>query len=279
MNAAGQQSARDGPVFFAMSHTDPGGLRELWCDIAGCLRERGNAVKLVALYPDADEAAEASANEGWQYIRPNRPGGALAALALFFALVRFLRAQRPAVVVTASPAANVVMPLAVFLSGCDARVVITHHTPSQTYNAMLDRVDAMTGLLACTIAVVSVSNEVSRSLDRRPAAYRAKRITIPNALPEPIETLIDGLHRDRRNPGRRIVAMGRLTKQKNYPMLIRAMAGVPDALLDIIGDGEDRDALRALASEVGVADKSGLWAICHAGKRWAWRQRRTYSCR
>ena len=53
----------------------------------------------------------------------------------------------------------------------------------------------------------------------------------------------------------RVVALGRLTYQKNYPMLIRAIAAVPGAMLEIVGGGEDEAALRALVADLGLGDR------------------------
>jgi glycosyltransferase involved in cell wall biosynthesis len=173
-------------------------------------------------------------------------------------MVRYLREHRPAIVVTAMPAANVLVPLAAALARTRTRVVITHHSPADTHNRNINRLDSWTGRLGCVRAVVSVSDAVGESLGGKPAAYRRKRRTIHNALPGRIEHAIASLVADRRRPmvpDRRIVALGRLTYQKNYPLLIRAMAFVPDALLDIVGGGEDEAELRALADATGVADR------------------------
>jgi glycosyltransferase involved in cell wall biosynthesis len=105
--------------------------------------------------------------------------------------------------------------------------------------------------------IVSVSDAVSASLDKKPESYRAKRRTIHNALPPRIEALLGDMAARRvgRAHGRKIVATGRLAEQKNYPMLIRAMALMPDVTADIVGAGPDEAALRTLAEERGVADR------------------------
>ncbi|MDZ4079373.1 glycosyltransferase [Hydrocarboniphaga sp.] len=55
-----------------------------------------------------------------------------------------------------------------------------------------------------------------------------------------------------------IMGMGRLTRQKDFPTLIRAFAAMQaqrPARLILLGEGRDRDALAALAQELGVADR------------------------
>ena len=55
----------------------------------------------------------------------------------------------------------------------------------------------------------------------------------------------------------RLLFVGRLNKQKGIELLLHALARVPgDALhLDVVGDGDDRDALQALAGALGIADR------------------------
>jgi glycosyltransferase involved in cell wall biosynthesis len=56
--------------------------------------------------------------------------------------------------------------------------------------------------------------------------------------------------------GKRIMNVGNLKKQKNHALLIRAFALLPDnARLMILGEGELLHGLRALAQELGVADR------------------------
>lgn len=61
-------------------------------------------------------------------------------------------------------------------------------------------------------------------------------------------------------PGRpSFVSVGRLTKQKGFDLLLRAVAlvarSIPDLHLTIIGDGPDEQSLRALAEELDLSDR------------------------
>lgn len=56
----------------------------------------------------------------------------------------------------------------------------------------------------------------------------------------------------------RIGSVGRLVQVKNYPLLLRALARLPAqrrCTLLLVGEGPERGALAALASELGVADR------------------------
>lgn len=62
--------------------------------------------------------------------------------------------------------------------------------------------------------------------------------------------------------GRRFASIGRLVRQKNFPLMLKAFAqgaGAGDRLT-IYGDGPEREALRLLAERLGLKDR-----ICFAG--------------
>lgn len=262
MNGRGTIGADARPVrpqvVFAITHTEPGGLREIWQDVAAGLEGRGQRTGLVALYPRAGERVEAGA-AGWEFILPRRRPWS--AIALVWRVVRWLRRTRPRVVITGMPFCNVLFSIACPLAATGTRVILSHHTASFTYQNILNILDKRTGCSPAVAAIISVSDAVGHSFATWPAAYRAKQRTIHNSLPARIEHLIDGMAmapRDRSDGALRIMTVGRLSAQKNHAQLIRAMAHVPDGVLEIIGGGEDEADLRALIAQLGLAHKVTL---------------------
>lgn len=247
-----------GAIHFAMTHSEPGGLREIWNDVSAGLEARGHKTERFVLYPNGDAAQrDHAAAEGWDHLLGARASGASGVARLFRALVSYLRRTRPSAVVTAMPFANVIMPLAVRAARTGTRVYVSHHSPADTHNPALVRLDAWTGRMREVAAVICVSHAVAASLGDKPGAYRRKLVTIHNALPDAVERAIDRLAGEgapAKTPGR-VVVLGRLSHQKNYPMLLRAMMHVPQGTLDIIGAGEDEADLRALAVQCGVAGR------------------------
>lgn len=79
---------------------------------------------------------------------------------------------------------------------------------------------------------------------------KMKSIVIPNPVMGGLPMI------DTRMSVNRIVALGRLTKQKNYPMLLSAFSIFiqehSDYVLDIYGDGEDRELLLNIVEEYGL---------------------------
>ena len=253
----------DGMIHLAITHSAAGGLRELWDDLADGLRARGHGVRRFVLYPPADPDGEGVDRAAWHHVVATRPRSPLAALRMLAALVRHLRRERPAVIVSSMPAANVLLPIAVTIARLPTRVFLSHHSPTGTHNPLLDRIDGWTGCLPCVAGIISVSDSVAATLALKPASYRARMRTIPNALSERVERLLDGLLRARTtakpaDASFRVVSLGRLAYQKNYPLLIRAIADVSGAMLEIVGGGEDEASLRTLVAELDLVDRVAI---------------------
>lgn len=115
--------------------------------------------------------------------------------------------------------------------------------------------------------VVALSEGVRQELIEDLRLDPARTVTIHNPLRlEPVQV---GARPSGMPPGRCIVAAGRLTRQKNFPLLIDAMAALPsDVHLAILGDGPDREDLAARAAERGVADRVKLTGFVEAPGTW-----------
>lgn len=169
-----------------------------------------------------------------------------------------LRTTRPDVIFSALPAANVVLAIANRISGARAALFTSHHSPVATFDRRLEQLDRWLGGTDAVHGVICVSDAVRSSLSRVGRRYAAKIRVVRNALPPAVETLITELRSGpmrRVGPRRRVVACGHLTPQKNHAVLIRAMAALPDAALDIVGGGPDEAALRHLAITSGVSGR------------------------
>lgn len=99
------------------------------------------------------------------------------------------------------------------------------------------------------------------------AAFEEKCAVIPFALDRDLETRIVGpggpdpalLARARelqRSHGRFVLFVGRLVRYKGVEYLLRAMSGMPDAQVVIVGEGPEEAALRAEAARVGLGERA-----------------------
>jgi glycosyltransferase involved in cell wall biosynthesis len=101
-------------------------------------------------------------------------------------------------------------------------------------------------------AAICISEHVRRvALARAPWAEPVVSV-IPNGVdmarfaPAPVNAM----------QGRvRFVTVGRLEPRKGIDVALRAIAEVPEAELEIVGDGEERAALERMASDLGIADR------------------------
>jgi glycosyltransferase involved in cell wall biosynthesis len=113
--------------------------------------------------------------------------------------------------------------------------------------------------LARADAVVAISEHVARvALARAPWAAARLRV-VPNGVdverfaaapPAPESSPPSG------SPAPlRFVSLGRLDRRKGLDVALDALALVPHAVLDVVGDGDQRALLEAHAALVGVADR------------------------
>jgi glycosyltransferase involved in cell wall biosynthesis len=245
------------PIIFLVSHSSHGGVQEVWADLAEGFKAAGHDVQLMALYPSSNNM-ETSPQLRWLYVRDRKPSTVLDSIKLVIKLVQIFRRERPAMVFTAMPAANVVAPLAATIAKVGTRVCISHHSPVSTYKGFLNLVDGVTGALPCTSSIITVSDVVSRSLESKQITYRRKRHTIHNALPPHIEAKLQLLYAARTllpSERRRVVAIGRLAEEKNYPLLLRSAVHMSDVEIVIVGSGPLEASLKDLAGALGVSSR------------------------
>jgi glycosyltransferase involved in cell wall biosynthesis len=181
------------------------------------------------------------------------------------AFARYLRAERPDAVLTALVHVNVGALLAAAVSG-RARVVVTEHNQitrnfAALTSPMLKAAYRLVPYLYRRAArVVAVSSGVADDLQRFSGLDRARIEVVHNPIVSadlPARAAEPVSHPWLR-PGQPpvIMGVGRLNPQKDFGTLIRAFASLRtrcEARLMILGEGEERAALTALAAELGVS--------------------------
>jgi glycosyltransferase involved in cell wall biosynthesis len=182
------------------------------------------------------------------------------------ALTEYLRDQQPTALLSALTRANVVAVVAKLLSGGTTRIVVSerNHLSRAAANAdrrFVKRVDLARHFYPLADACVGVSEGVADDLSELIGLAREKIVAVKNPVvtaelasraAEPID------HPWFATGGPPVVlAAGRLTAQKDYPTLLRAVDLVrrsrPIRLL-IIGSGPERESLIALANALHLAD-------------------------
>ncbi len=158
------------------------------------------------------------------------------------AVRRAVAATRPDVVHAHNPTMGLAAGLVTRRGRKPPGLVNVHGVPEEDWPAAV-RLVRLSGL-----APVACGPGVAAALAEHGCTPFA---TVPNAVgPAPPPAGRDELKLE---PGTRLVlAVGRLVELKNHELAIRAIAGVPDAVLAIAGDGPLRPRLERVAEEEGV---------------------------
>lgn len=178
-------------------------------------------------------------------------------------LVRYVRRERPTVLLSTLEASNMTALLAKRFFVPDLRLVVrqqTHYTAQFQARGFRKRMMAiaMKRLLPAADAVIAVSLRVAEDLRRTiPRAGPVWTVPSPVVTPELFEKAGSPVDHpwlgDRRTPV--ILTAGRLCAEKDQPTLLRAFAEVRQARaarLIVLGEGPEGDRLAALARELGV---------------------------
>ena len=186
-------------------------------------------------------------------------------------LTGYLRRERPRVLVSSMSHANVVALWAARLAGRTTPVVATvHNTMSQSTPQQGRVASGIWPYLLRTFypwaaCVVAVSRGAADDFARTSGFPRGRVEVVYNPVITPGMVALSRQAPDHPwfAPGEPpvVLGVGRLTRQKDFPTLIRAFAEVRrrrPARLIILGEGEDRPALVALAKELGVSDDLAL---------------------
>ncbi|MCU0633442.1 MAG: glycosyltransferase [Gemmatimonadaceae bacterium] len=192
--------------------------------------------------------------------------GAARILAAVRPLARFLRAQRPAALLATLEHANVVAVVAAALAGGRTRVVLREAnvappegaTPRPRWLSLAMRV-----AYPLADAIVAVSEAVGDAVARdtgvpRRAVHVIYNPVLDDGFGERLRAPVTDpwlLEAARSTPV--VLGVGRLAPQKDFATLVTAVAEVAaerPVRLVLMGEGEERAALEALASALGVRD-------------------------
>jgi glycosyltransferase involved in cell wall biosynthesis len=183
-----------------------------------------------------------------------------------FAFARYLRRERPdAVIANMWPLTSMCI-ISRLLAGSKARLLVAdHNTLSIAYRDKgLAHLAAMSSSIALSYRFADVrlcvSSGVADDLAIVSGIPRSRFDVVHNAIPLPAEVRkVEAAGAAwGRNTSLRIITVGKFKAQKNHALLIRAFARLSrdlDARLMLLGEGQLRGDLEALARSEGVADR------------------------
>lgn len=242
-----------------------GGAERVMVNLARGFSEKGLEVDLVLAKAEGPYLSEVPAGVRVIDLHSSR------VLASLPGLVRYLRRERPQAILSTLDHANIVALWARKLARVPNRLVVRVATnlSQSASNTSSARGRLMPRLIhkfyPWADAVVAISQGVADDLVKtaRLSRERIQVIYNPVVTPEILEKAEEPLNHPWFAPGEPpvILSVGRLTKQKDYPTLIRAFALVRQerpARLVILGEGEERPKLEALIQELGLEEDVSL---------------------
>lgn len=194
--------------------------------------------------------------------------GAARVLTSLPGLVRYLRRERPRALLSALDHANVAAAWARRLARVPLRLVVSTHTTLSIASRHAKRIRERITLFFARFAyrkadaIVAVSHGVADDLARITGMPREKIRVIYNPVvtPDLFRRAEEPLKHPWFRPGEPpvVLGVGRLTAPKDFATLIRAFALVRRhqlAHLLILGEGEERPQLEALARDLSLTDE------------------------
>jgi glycosyltransferase involved in cell wall biosynthesis len=186
-------------------------------------------------------------------------------------LARYLRRERPRVLVSSMSHANLIALWAGKLAGGQTPIVVTEHSTMSQANAVPRQFDGrflpllLRSFYRWASSVVAVSKGVADDFART-SGFRRDRIEVvynPVITPAFMEVARGKPEHPWFGPAQPpvILGVGRLTPAKDFPTLIRAFAEVRrrrTARLVIIGEGPERPRLEALIGELRIGEDVAL---------------------
>ncbi len=245
----------------------PGGVERVALRLAGAWADAGQEVRLLMGRSDGPETMLAPRNVIYDIAPPHPLARRFETLWMVRHLVAAVRRHRPDVLFCAGNTYTIVAALARLILGPECPPIVCKFSNS------LDRRDLIAPLRLLHRAwlrlhstfidhFVALSEPMGMEVERF-LSLPPERVSV---IPNPVMNNADlrDLSARRLAPGggdgRQFVAVGRLTRQKNFALLLKAFARIaaPEDRLLIVGEGPQRKRLARLATKLGIAGQVEL---------------------
>lgn len=233
-----------------------GGAERVMVTLANECARRGYTVDLVLVNDEGPYRSEVAPHVNIVNLNRTRVLTSLPGLA------RYLRQQRPAALLSAMQHVNIIAVIARQLSRVTTRIIVSERNKSRIPGKDGLTLESRLAAWAYRKAdeIIAVSTGVAEDLSRRTGiAVNDIHVVFNPVVGDRLRYLAAqplGEEGFRLPPGPLIVAMGRLTEQKDFSTLIKAFSQVRatrNVALLILGEGELRASLEAEVAHLGVA--------------------------
>jgi len=184
------------------------------------------------------------------------------------ALARYMRQQRPQVVVSSLNYANVICVIAGLMAGRPCRLIVREDNVVRKISGSLrSRISGKIQIHLMRIfyprsdRVVAISDSVLKTIEEAGIKVKNRAVVIGNpiTIAPPDPELISLEWMPTQHPPF-ICSVGRLDEQKGFDTLLSAFAKLQNIRLHmvILGEGELRDSLSRQAEELGIKDRAHM---------------------
>lgn len=235
-------------VSIVVTQYEAGGAQKAAVNLANGLVEHGYTVNLVFLYKKSNAHFSISSEVNVCFVQ--RCVGTAKKLFLTLPKLYFLlKNTETNIVISFTHYANVYS--AVAGKFVKAKVLVSHRNPLYSYSRTISTIDKALAHLGFYTAITYVSNS-TKSTFKNNYSGKIKEYVVYNCAEKAVESP-QGISQ---LPDRFIISVGRLTRQKNQELLIKAFSfSAYGGSLVIIGEGECEERLKKVAFEYGVSDR------------------------
>lgn len=241
-------------VMMVQTQAENAGAQEISRLVGAGLEARGHRVDHLFFYNRTGGASDLG---NVQVCVEDRPRGLLALARFALAARRRIAAAKPDVVLTFQHYGNVLGAPIARLAGV-RRIVANQVSATDVVALPLRLADRLFGTIGVYDRITVNSEDTRHLYDGHPAAYRDRIVSIPHGF----ELKRSHLDRDtaRARLGLPVEAeifgcAARLHPTKRLDLALRLLPSMPGRRLALAGQGADLERLRALAAELGVADR------------------------
>jgi len=241
-------------ILLIQTQAENAGAQEISRLVGAGLAARGYDVHNLFFFRQS-HAFEEPANT--VYCAPRRPGDPLSFLRFLGSLGLAIRRTRPDAILTFQHYGNAIGGAIARLVS-PAPVIANQVSARLTMPGWLQRLDRIMGQLGLFKTITVNSHDMLRDYARYPESYRKRLTHVPHGFDQKHSTLSKTEARRRFGLPTAGVVLGttaRLHPLKQLDAAIRTLPDHPGWTLALAGQGADEARLRALAEQLGVADR------------------------
>lgn len=245
-----------------LSPTLSGGLGKVTIKLAETMFDRGFSVEIWVLNNNDQTAVN---NKVLIRSVPGRR-----ASSALFKLSKMLQKRKPLNVLSASFHINCITILAKFISRVSSRLIIAEHTSLENGLETLHWTKKTIARFSIAIlyrfsdAVIAVSNDAARQVEKYAFLAENSVKTIYNPVID--DAIFRASKKEFTHPFSKVdekifLSVGRLSKEKDIPTLIKAFAEslkIKPSRLIIVGDGPERQSILKLIKSLGLTEQIAL---------------------